>query len=207
MAVAVKVAEETCPQPVIRALSEQNLVYVAAVVSFLFTVVEPLRRLAFSSHRPSQEMVAKVLARRTTIASRDSPECADFWQPDGRAVSYSSGRGYSQATSLQQSENGNPCGGMDTAVVAPRVEAEQQRFGLEELEGTDLDQRLASEVMAGIWTYERVAAVPEFTAAFEEFARKALCQESVLFLQEVTRYQRRTVNDSMEINPSEEDTD
>ena len=32
----------------------------------------------------------------------------------------------------------------------------------------------------------QVAKVPEVSAAFDEFARKALCQESVLFLEAVT---------------------
>eukprot|EP00903_Cladosiphon_okamuranus_P019877 g18270.t1 len=34
-----------------------------------------------------------------------------------------------------------------------------------------------------------VAKIPEVSAAFDEFSRKALCQESVLFLKTVTRYQ------------------
>lgn len=120
-------------------------------------------------------------------ASRDSPEPVDVGQPDSRAISYLSGRGPSQTTSLQLAENRIPGGGASSAIVASTAEGPQQRLGSEELGGAELEQRLASEVVAGIWTYERVAAVPEFAAAFEEFARKALCQESVLFLQEVTR--------------------
>ncbi|CAM9850661.1 unnamed protein product [Scytosiphon promiscuus] len=42
----------------------------------------------------------------------------------------------------------------------------------------------------GLWTYERVVAIPEVSAAFEAFTRKALCQESLLFLKDVTKYQR-----------------
>lgn len=39
-----------------------------------------------------------------------------------------------------------------------------------------------------VWTWERLRDVPQLGAAFMDFARKALCEESVLFLQEVTRY-------------------
>ncbi|CAM9305462.1 unnamed protein product, partial [Hapterophycus canaliculatus] len=38
----------------------------------------------------------------------------------------------------------------------------------------------------GLWTYEKVAAIPEVSAAFEDFTRKALCQESLFFLKDVT---------------------
>ncbi|CBN78574.1 hypothetical protein Esi_0132_0031 [Ectocarpus siliculosus] len=38
-----------------------------------------------------------------------------------------------------------------------------------------------------LWTYEKVAAMPSVSAVFDEFARKALCQESILFLKDVTR--------------------
>ncbi|CAM9552126.1 unnamed protein product [Scytosiphon promiscuus] len=41
------------------------------------------------------------------------------------------------------------------------------------------------------WTYEKVAAMPEVSAAFEDFTRKALCQESLLFLRDVTEFQLR----------------
>ncbi len=38
-----------------------------------------------------------------------------------------------------------------------------------------------------VWNFERLARTPLLAAAFEEFSRKALCHESVLFLREVSR--------------------
>ncbi|CAN0006155.1 unnamed protein product, partial [Ectocarpus sp. 12 AP-2014] len=40
---------------------------------------------------------------------------------------------------------------------------------------------------SALWTYEKVAAMPSVSSVFDEFARKALCQESILFLKDVTR--------------------
>ncbi|CAM9273182.1 unnamed protein product [Choristocarpus tenellus] len=40
-----------------------------------------------------------------------------------------------------------------------------------------------------IWNFERLASTPMLASAFEEFARRALCQESVQFLVDVFRYQ------------------
>lgn len=37
------------------------------------------------------------------------------------------------------------------------------------------------------WNYETIARDPEVSEAFREFAHRALCQESVDFLEEVTR--------------------
>eukprot|EP00904_Undaria_pinnatifida_P008883 jgi/Undpi1/5124/HiC_scaffold_19.g08476.m1 len=39
------------------------------------------------------------------------------------------------------------------------------------------------------WSYENLAAVPGMAAAFRAFAFRALCEESVVFLEEVSRYQ------------------
>lgn len=37
------------------------------------------------------------------------------------------------------------------------------------------------------WSYESLAAVPEMAVAFRAFSFRALCQESVLFLEEVSK--------------------
>ncbi|CBN78571.1 expressed unknown protein [Ectocarpus siliculosus] len=37
-----------------------------------------------------------------------------------------------------------------------------------------------------LWTYEKVEAMPSVSVAFHEFSRKALCQESIFFLKDVT---------------------
>ena len=37
------------------------------------------------------------------------------------------------------------------------------------------------------WDFERLARTPLLAAAFEDYCRKALCHESVLFLSEVSR--------------------
>lgn len=50
----------------------------------------------------------------------------------------------------------------------------------------------ASEVNAARrrrWSYESLASVPEMAVAFRSFSFRALCQESVLFLEEVSKYQ------------------
>lgn len=38
-----------------------------------------------------------------------------------------------------------------------------------------------------LWDFERLARTPLLAAAFEDYSRKALCHESVLFLIEVSR--------------------
>lgn len=38
-----------------------------------------------------------------------------------------------------------------------------------------------------VWTYDKIAANPHMAAAFRAFANRALCQESVWFLEEVSR--------------------
>lgn len=70
--------------------------------------------------------------------------------------------------------------------------------------GSDSRQYHASAVLAGdggsgsrvgrglgrranVWDFERLASTPLLAAAFEDFAQKALCHESVLFLSEVSR--------------------
>ncbi|CAM9298667.1 unnamed protein product [Scytosiphon promiscuus] len=40
-----------------------------------------------------------------------------------------------------------------------------------------------------MWTYDKIAADQSMAAAFRSFANRALCQESVWFLEEVSRYQ------------------
>lgn len=37
------------------------------------------------------------------------------------------------------------------------------------------------------WSYDKMAAVPAVAEAFRAFAWRALCQESVMFLEEVTK--------------------
>ncbi|CAM9552057.1 unnamed protein product [Scytosiphon promiscuus] len=57
------------------------------------------------------------------------------------------------------------------------------------------DGETASEVARSemrLWTYEKVAAMPGVSAAFEDFTRKALCQESLLFLKDVTDFQGKS---------------
>ncbi|CAN0423690.1 unnamed protein product [Ectocarpus sp. 12 AP-2014] len=40
-----------------------------------------------------------------------------------------------------------------------------------------------------VWNFERLARTPLLAVAFEDFSKRALCHESVLFLTEVSRYQ------------------
>lgn len=44
-----------------------------------------------------------------------------------------------------------------------------------------------TEFCGNFWTYEALEKVPTLVSAFENFAKKALCQESVIFLQDVAR--------------------
>ncbi|CAM9942938.1 unnamed protein product, partial [Discosporangium mesarthrocarpum] len=41
---------------------------------------------------------------------------------------------------------------------------------------------------ADTWNFERLASTPMLASAFEDFARKALCHESVMFLEHASRY-------------------
>ncbi|CAM9881255.1 unnamed protein product [Ectocarpus sp. 13 AM-2016] len=40
-----------------------------------------------------------------------------------------------------------------------------------------------------VWNFERLARTPLLAVAFEDYSKRALCHESVLFLTEVSRYQ------------------
>lgn len=73
-----------------------------------------------------------------------------------------------------------------SGVVSPFGWASQADDGLD-----DLDPSVSAaheDEKDDIWTWEKLAEVPQLTEAFEDFARKALCQESVVFLREVARY-------------------
>ncbi|CAM9783599.1 unnamed protein product, partial [Ectocarpus sp. 12 AP-2014] len=48
------------------------------------------------------------------------------------------------------------------------------------------------------WTYEKVEAMPSVSAAFDEFSRKALCQESIFFLKDVTKFQCDGYSDAVD---------
>eukprot|EP00752_Nemacystus_decipiens_P018160 g16292.t1 len=50
-------------------------------------------------------------------------------------------------------------------------------------------QSLSAGSSPGSWTYERVVMIPETATALEQFSRKALCQESFLFLRDAAAYQ------------------
>lgn len=45
----------------------------------------------------------------------------------------------------------------------------------------------AVSMMTANWNYDKMASVPEVAEAFRAFAWRALCQESVMFLEEVAR--------------------
>ncbi|CAM9476836.1 unnamed protein product [Ectocarpus fasciculatus] len=50
-----------------------------------------------------------------------------------------------------------------------------------------------------LWTYEKVEAMPSVSAAFDEFSRKALCQESIFFLKDVAKFQCDGHRDAVDI--------
>lgn len=55
---------------------------------------------------------------------------------------------------------------------------------------TDSDDEVSlsrSERPREKWDYEKIASVPEVASAFRAFAHRALCKESVSFLEEVKR--------------------
>ena len=47
--------------------------------------------------------------------------------------------------------------------------------------------RTSSMTLRTKWSYEKMAQVPAVAEAFRAFAWRALCQESVMFLEEVTK--------------------
>lgn len=46
---------------------------------------------------------------------------------------------------------------------------------------------MRSSAPSRMWSYDRMAAVPAVAEAFRAFAWRALCQESVMFLEEVSK--------------------
>ncbi|CAM9232511.1 unnamed protein product, partial [Ectocarpus fasciculatus] len=87
----------------------------------------------------------------------------------------------------------NPLESSDPEVSNALARRKEHRaaIGKDSTKSTDLTEDGAdSELSESIlWTYEKVAAMPSVSAAFDEFARKALCQESILFLKDVTKFQ------------------
>ncbi|CAM9709543.1 unnamed protein product [Ascophyllum nodosum] len=47
----------------------------------------------------------------------------------------------------------------------------------------------SSTIRSMNWSYDKMASVPKMAEAFREFAWRALCQESVMFLEEVSKYE------------------
>ncbi|CAM9348392.1 unnamed protein product [Ectocarpus fasciculatus] len=58
-----------------------------------------------------------------------------------------------------------------------------------------------------VWDFERLARTPLLAVAFEDYSKRALCHESVLFLSEVSRYQHEDyaapTNDPTRPSPSQ----
>ena len=67
------------------------------------------------------------------------------------------------------------------AAAAATHEEEEEKGGDDGRRG-----RVGSGAME-VWDFERLGRTPLLAAAFEDYSRKALCHESVLFLSEVSR--------------------
>lgn len=61
------------------------------------------------------------------------------------------------------------------------------RFGSPNDDGEGDARGGGSSAASKKWSYDRMAARPGMAEAFREFAWRALCQESVMFLEEVTK--------------------
>eukprot|EP00752_Nemacystus_decipiens_P007141 g6394.t1 len=78
--------------------------------------------------------------------------------------------------------------------TGPRVTSEQSlRSSFSSVEGdrmsdSEVDPRAGSTLRTE-WSYDKMATVPAVAEAFRAFAWRALCQESVMFLEEVAKYE------------------
>ncbi|CAM9291157.1 unnamed protein product [Choristocarpus tenellus] len=178
-------------------LSTVNMAYVTSDLIFLITVVEPMWRLRFDPQSAAKrEYADKVLLSRrgvrrdnTVRGNTNRNKCLDrgciiwlrskYLQDIGPEI-------ITRRTSSSTVRDSTTSNAFNT-----REEIDEQKLCEENITSTSSPFQNTSPLSISPdegWSFERLASTPMLASAFEEFARKALCHESVLFLVEVSRY-------------------
>eukprot|EP00904_Undaria_pinnatifida_P004013 jgi/Undpi1/13612/HiC_scaffold_9.g03266.m1 len=187
-----------------------NLMLIFSAAVFGFSVVDPLRRLAFDPLAASKRNYADrvLLSRRegtvrTHSSGRSSGAEADS-EDEGRTARIEEGRGGRAPCIRHDSgeaddDDGGDCGGDGmpwtgavTSLAGAGGGGGGGGGGAAGGGGGGGGRRWRGGGGAAReepWDFERLARTPLLAAAFEDYCRKALCHESVLFLSEVSRYQ------------------
>ncbi|CAM9626174.1 unnamed protein product [Pylaiella littoralis] len=219
LAVGSKIVEELAGPVVIQWVSRGNLTFLMALLVFWVSVVDPLRRLTFDPlaatkrNRASRLLLAQRAGRSTmgTVSSgfsdREDVVAADN---DGRVSKTGSTRleeglgGIApRATAAVASSS---AAAPQQGALSPSPEPGAPEAGNWQYQGTTFAVPATAGVgeggggstreVAEVWDFERLARTPLLAAAFEDFSRKALCHECVLFLSEVSRYQNNDFSDT-----------
>lgn len=75
--------------------------------------------------------------------------------------------------------------GTDLSLRSPS--SSQNNQDASEFERSVDGQDMTPSTLRARWSYDKMAAVPLVAEAFRAFAWRAMCQESVMFLEEVTK--------------------
>lgn len=78
-----------------------------------------------------------------------------------------------------------------SAVVDPEIRSNETSEDGHDLESSVLSTNTLASTMRTKWSYDKMASVPAVAEAFRAFAWRALCQESIMFLEEVAKYVAR----------------
>eukprot|EP00752_Nemacystus_decipiens_P003194 g2955.t1 len=182
----------------------ENIWLLFAATVFGVSVVDPLRRLAFDPLAATKRnyMDRVLLARsqgRSTVrtasgksSGRGGDSEVESALDQGGPTSASAAYGNGDILTSGGAASSDPAGARDGNRRAAAHGGERERGGGGERAGGagaaggggggGSGQRME------VWNFERLATTPLLAAAFEDFSRKALCHESVLFLIEVSRY-------------------
>lgn len=150
-----------------RWIDNENLDFTGAVIMFSLSVIHPIKERLLHPMQSSDPKVAEALLKRKGNVYRLARI--------GKQVQAFSRKGRS-------SRSRNDSDGVASA-SGPIEEDDTNTVGIASI--------ASANTSPGSWTYERVVAMPEVSAAFEEFSRKALCQESIFFLKDAFAYQSR----------------
>ncbi|CAM9308829.1 unnamed protein product [Choristocarpus tenellus] len=150
---------------------EMNLNSIVPNIVFLVSVVEPMWRLAFDP-LSSKRLYAEKMREKAMVQSRSHQGPNSHRPPLPPGVQYH----------IRDERYSN-----DPSITSQSDSREAMEFEDDVIIGVGYPATSAPD--NEIWTYERLASSPTLAPAFEDYARKALCQESVQFLTHVSRYE------------------
>eukprot|EP00903_Cladosiphon_okamuranus_P019454 g17888.t1 len=176
----VYLAVDGLPLSVTRWVDGENLNLAGAIIKFSISVIHPIKERLLHPMESCDPNEIEALKKRKATGLRSAgvgQQAREFWRKTRRTWS---------------GQNS----GMDPAASGQNYDVYDDDYANTVVCGSASNS-------PGAWTYDRVMSTPEISAAFEEFSRNALCQESFLFLKAATTYER--VCASLEQGEGEED--